>query len=376
MTRTVAVGVVVLCLLATPGRAAGQEPSESEPAAASPAQAPATPASTDEHGMPTDAPTLHIRGFTDIDFAQTDHDEAVPNGFSIGQFVLHLSSSLGHKVSFFGETSFTARSNTYTVEVERVILRYDYNDHFKISVGRYHTPINYWNTTYHHGLWLQTTIDRPDMIKGGGTFQPVHFVGLLAEGLLTSPTLGLGYNAGVGNGRGEIISRAGDAGDANTNRAWVGKLYSRPAALYGLELGTAVYHDLVPVADTPGSPELIASAYVALTRETPEVIAEFSHVRHHDQTSNLDYNSHAFYVQVASRLPNAPKWKPYARFERLKGDADDPVFGALDSTISTAGVRYELTDLAALKGEYRHTKRIGEPYVNGVYAQVAFTFGD
>jgi hypothetical protein len=370
------VGVAVLCLLVSPGRAAGQELHDAAPAAAAAPQAPAGPALADEHGMPADAPTLHIRGFTDLGFAETDHDEAVPSGFSVGQFVLHLSSSLGHKVSFFGETSFTARSNTYTVEVERVILRYDYNDHLKISVGRYHTPINYWNTTYHHGLWLQTTIDRPEMIKSGGTFQPVHFVGLLAEGLLTSPTLGLGYNAGVGNGRGDIISRAGDAGDVNTNRAWVAKLYSRPAALYGLELGTAVYHDLVPVANTPGYPELIASAYVALTRETPEVIAEFSHVRHHDQTADVDYTSHAFYVQVAARMPQAPKWKPYTRFEQLSGNPEDPVFGDLDTTIATAGLRYELTDLAAIKGEYRHTRRAGEPHVNGVYAQVAFTFGD
>ena len=29
--------------------------------------------------------------------------------------------------------------------------------------------------------WLQTTIDRPEMIRFGGRFQPVHFVGMLAE---------------------------------------------------------------------------------------------------------------------------------------------------------------------------------------------------
>jgi hypothetical protein len=322
----------------------------------------------------TDGPALHLRGFGDVDFAQTDHNESVPSGFTIGQFVLHMASSLGNKVSFFGETSFTARANTYTVEVERVILRYDYNDHLKISAGRYHTPINYWNTAFHHGFWLQTTIDRPEMIVGGGTFQPVHFVGVLAEGLISSPTAGLGYNVGFGNGRGAILSRAGDAGDINTNRAWVAKLYSRPAAFYGLELGTAAYHDLVTVADTPGYPELITSAYVALARETPEIIAEFSHVRHHDQTTNVDYNSQAFYVQAAWRLQQQPKWKPYARFERLKADPGEPVFGELHTTIGTAGVRYELTDVAAIKAEYRRTRRIEQPPVNGVYGQVAFTF--
>ncbi len=236
---------VVVCLLlmgtgpAVPGAAA---------------QEPATAPSIDEHDEQTEGPSFHLRGFTDIDFAQTDNNDTLPNGFMVGQFVLHMSSSLGGKVSFFGETSFTARPTTYAVEVERVIIRYDYNDHLKISAGRFHTPINYWNTEFHHGLWLQTTIDRPEMIVGGGTFQPVHFIGVLAEGLISSPTVGLAYNFGVGNGRGAVLSRAGDAGDVNTNRAWVGKVYSRPAAMNGLELGAAVYHDLVTVAQTPGYP--------------------------------------------------------------------------------------------------------------------------
>ena len=318
-------------------------------------------------------PTLHLRGFTNIDFQHTDGVQ-LPDGFALGQFVAHLSSSLGRKVTFFGETSFTARAETFTVEVERAILRYDYNDHFKISVGRYHTPINYWNTTFHHGLWLQTTVARPEMIVGGGTFQPVHFVGLLAEGSLSSPTAGLGYNVGVGNGRGAILSRAGDAGDVNTNRAWVAKLYARPAALYGVELGAAAYHDLVTVSKTPGFPELISSAYVALALETPEIIAEFSNVRHHDRTTLLDFNSQAFYVQVASRLSRWPAWKPYARFEQLMAEKGEPVFGELDTAVSTVGMRYELADLAAVKVEYRQTRWLGVPHLNGIYVQTAFTF--
>lgn len=254
------------------------------------------------------------------------------------------------------------------------IVRWDYNDHLKISAGRYHTPINYWNTAFHHGLWLQTTIDRPDMIVGGGTFQPVHFVGLLAEGLVSSAKAGIGYNVGLGNGRGAILSRAGDAGDVNTNRAWVAKLYSRPAAVTGLEFGGAVYHDLITIAGASAYPELISSAYVALTRERPEIIAEFAHVRHHDQAADVDYNSRAFYVQAAYRLSPRPKWKPYARFERLTADPGEPVFGELHTTIGTLGVRYELTDVAALKTEYRQTKRADQPRVNGLFAQIAFTF--
>ena len=326
----------------------------------------------DAGGQP-DRPTLHFRGFMDVNFEGTDAPDS-PDGFTLGQFVAHLTASLGGKVNFFGETSFTAHDSTFTTEVERAILRYDYNDRFKISGGRYHTPINYWNTAYHHGLWLQTTISRPEMIAGGGTFQPVHFVGLMAEGALSSSGAGLGYNVGFGNGRGKILSRAGDAGDVNGNRAWVAKLFSRPAAFPGLEAGGAVYHDRFETPTAPDVGELIASGYVALARETPELIAEFSHVHHRDELTDLDHNSYAFYLQAASRLPRWPDWKPYGRIERLSGDAGDPVFGELRTTIGTVGVRYELSDLAALKTEYRHTKRLGASGVNGVYFQGAFTF--
>jgi hypothetical protein len=35
----------------------------------------------------------------------------------------------------------------------RSSLRYEANDYFKLSFGRFHTPINYWNTAFHHGQW-------------------------------------------------------------------------------------------------------------------------------------------------------------------------------------------------------------------------------
>src|SRR5438094_1149735 len=127
-------------------------------------------------------PSLQIRGFGDVDFSATDQKGSV-SGFNLGQFVLHFASPLSEKVSYFGELSFTAQPAAYEVQVERSIIRYDYNDYFKISFGKYHTPISYWNTAFHHGAWLQTTVSRPEMVRFGGTFIPIHFVGLQAEGI-------------------------------------------------------------------------------------------------------------------------------------------------------------------------------------------------
>lgn len=323
-------------------------------------------------GQIESGPTLAVRGFTDINFSATDNPNE-GDGFALGQFVLHLSSSLGGKVSFFGETSFTAQPTSYSVVVERTILRYDYNDHFKISFGKFHTPLNYWNTAFHHGLWLQTTIRRPEMIRVGGVFQPVHFVGLLAEGTLSSPTVGLAYNVGLGNGRGAILSGAGDSGAVTGKRAWVAKLFARPARFYGLELGTAFYRDRIAVPNIPRLDEWISSAYVAWTHGAPEVIAEFANVHHHNPLTSVESDNRASYVQVAYRFLEQPAWKPYFRIENTKTVAGD-VFAALSEKIWTFGTRYELSQFAALKVEYRRQDQASQPHINGVFVQTSFTF--
>ena len=320
-------------------------------------------------------PSLQIRGFGDVDFSATD-EKGRTSGFDLGPFDLHFASPLSQKVSYFGEVSFTARPNTYDLQVERTIIRYDYNDHAKISFGKYHTPISYWNTAFHHGAWLQTTIDRPEMVRIGTPFIPIHFVGLLAEGNVPSGGLGLGYSVGLGNGRSTILSRAGDSGDANNNRAWVASVFARPARFYGLQFGGAVYRDKLSPEHGPNLSEWITSGHVVWAKERPEFISEFANVHHHEINSNHTFNSQAFYVQLAYRLPWLEnKWKPYYRFEYIHRPQSEPSPDISDLVGSTLGMRYDITNYAAFKAEYRNSRRgINEPRINGVFLQTAFTF--
>jgi hypothetical protein len=325
--------------------------------------------------METHYPALEIRGFGDVDFSATDQ-KGTTSGFNLGQLDLHLASPLSRKVSYFGEVTFNAQPTGYTLEVERSIIRYDYNDFFKLSFGRYHTPIGYWNTAFHHGAWLETTISRPDMVKIGGTFIPVHFVGFLAEGNIPSGGAGLSYSVGVGNGRGDIVSRPGDAGDINNNRAWVANLYARPVKLYGLQLGASVYRDKITLADGRNFREWIASAHLVWTKEHPEFLAEFANVNHHEIFTNLISNNQAFYVQLGYRLPWFERTvKPYYRFEYTHTPPSEQLFSNLDLVGSIVGLRYDITSYASFKSEYRNTRRqTGEPRVNGLFLQTCFTF--
>jgi len=86
------------------------------------------------------------------------------------------------------------------------------------------------------------------------------------------------------------------------------------------------------------------------------------------------------------RLPGeARKWKPYYRFEWSNINPSDPLFSVTsqpativnDSDGSTVGVRYDITNLAAFKSEYRHTsRRATDPTVRRVLLQTSFTSED
>ena len=349
-----------LLVAGTPAITAAQEPA-----------APFDPAAEEHTG-----PTVQFRGFADVDYAETDNERAA-DGFNLGYIVGSMSASLGSKFSAYSEVTLVQRDNAFVLDVARLFLRYDYNDRFKISVGRYHAPVTYWATAFHRGAWLQTTVFRPDYIKDEW-FQPDHFLGVMAEGTLV-PRAGLGYIVGYGNGREVDLRDSGfDAADIRGNpenighhRAAVARLFARPPQLSGVEFGGAVYHDELAANGSPGVPELITSAYLAITGETPELIAEFSNLKH---TWGPQYNSQAFYIQLGLRIPGQPKWKPYGRYEKADAPDDEPITGALTNSRSSVGLRFELSDFAALKAEYAERRRPDAAHVNGFFMQAAFTF--
>jgi hypothetical protein len=360
----------------------------SPPAAPAPSPAPLSPQAMSDmmHGTSQDAgdyPALKIAGFSDYTFGFSDQP-GTNSGFSEGQFILHLNSNLSPKVSVLGELSFTARTDAgqagapgFNPEVERSIIRYEQNDRFKFSFGRYHTPINYWNTAFHHGQWLQTTVSRPEMTMFGGRFIPVHFVGALVEGAVPAGGLNLNYNGGIGNGRNTVLSRGGDAGDINNNRAWLSNLFVRPDKLYGLQVGASIYHDKTAAISGRAFREWISSFHVVWNREDPELLAEFANVRHEDVNKIVPVtNSQAYYIQLGYRLPFARLLKPYYRFEYIHIPRTDLVFqGVPDLAGSVAGIRYDLTTFAAMKFEFRNQRRApGLPRTNLGFIQTSFTF--
>ena len=327
----------------------------------------------------TGVPSRSFGMFGNVDYGGADR--GARRGFSIGQLTLQYTSAFASRVLVFSEVTYSPRGDDgsehgegYGLEVERLIARYDYSDQLKISLGRYHTPVNWWNTAFHHGLWLQTTIARPEMVRFGGQFIPVHFVGALIEGATPAGGLNLNYSLGLGNGRSSSISAGGDAGDSNGARAWLANLFLRPDRLYGLQVGGSIYRDTL-TPDNRRFTEWIAAAHLAYLREDPEIIAEYARVRH-TASDGIRTNSDAYYVQIAYRLSGASsQMKPYYRYERMNVPAGEPIFTDTPGlTGNTVGLRYDFSELAAFKIEYREMRRTRSPGTRGLFGQVSFTF--
>ncbi len=70
-------------------------------------------------------------------------------------------------------------------EVARLQLGWRIIPRASLWIGRFHNPQGYWNTQYHHGVYLQTTVSHPvvEELDDHGGILPSHFVGTQLDGV-------------------------------------------------------------------------------------------------------------------------------------------------------------------------------------------------
>jgi len=366
--------VVLLAWAAAPRSASARE----EPPPTAPPEAEGDPASAG--GAVPPARTL-VRAFGDIGW-RSEHD-GEPGSFALGQFDVFLTSQLASDLSVLGEVVLEDPEDdrSQIAEVERFQLQYSPSDLLRVSVGRMHTMLGFWNQAYHHGSWLQTTAFRPEVYRWedeGGGMLPVHEVGVRLAGRAVVSPARIEYAASVVNGRASRPSQVTTLQDENGAKGvnvWLGLT---PLALPNLQFGATAVFDLIPPA--PGTPgreapldERIWGGFVAFQGSRLEALVEAFDVRHRDSTAGAEWRSTGLYAQVAWA---AGPLKPYYRFDHVDRDEDDPYYepGVRDLTMHTAGLRLDAWARAALKLEASRSEVPGRsPYLS-VAAQAAFTF--
>jgi hypothetical protein len=123
--------------------------------------------------------------------------------FSLGGLSLHMSGNISDRMTALVEAVVEPNADeTQSIETERYQITYLYSDLFKLTAGRFHEALGYYNTAFHHGRILQTTIDRPLFLRfeDSGGAVPTHLVGLWGHGDYDMTPGTLQYDVMVGNG--------------------------------------------------------------------------------------------------------------------------------------------------------------------------------
>lgn len=367
-----------------------------EPAQTGPPPAAASPqpgAAETSPGLIAELHDLHgirWRGFGEVDYKVLDQrqPELGTYGFSpgsagnfyTGDFGLFLTSKLGARASVLSEIIFEERdAQSYKVDLRRVLLNYDYNDHLKMSFGRYQTDIGYYNGAFRSAAWLQTTADRPLVMEfaSNGGLLPTQAVGVEVTGAIPSGKLDLNYvfEYGSSDTVRPDINGSGLSNDENDGNHLDFGFFLRPAALPGLQLGGSFFHDKisdseVSLADRFG--QSIFNSYAVYTAHGVEFLNEAFLIRQAQVGTGAVFNSPAFYSQFAKQWKHI---RPFFRYQYVNTGPRNTIFNDVGFRAGPSfGARYDLNDYIAFKVQLDHIMRRGEPDLNGLQLQTAFTF--
>ena len=333
-------------------------------------------------------PKFALHGFGDVgynaewvDFSGAPNDST--NYFLVGGLDIFITAKLSDDFSFLSETDLHFSGSETELDVERLLLMYEYRDWLKVNLGRGHTALGYWNRYYHHGAWLQTTINRPLYLffEHDGGILPVHFVGFEVLGNVDVGVGLLSYVAFISNGRGQEPGDVQITEAFNPAKAAGFLLRYSPNAISGLGFGVSGYFDEIPADDAaaPARPEsmreYIYSGHLFYVEGPWELLAEGSWIIHDDRVADTKHRSAGAYGQVAYRWRTL---KPYYRFDWMSIAEADPFYAltdprAEDTREHTVGVRWDVRAFVAFKLEYRHRNSDSRD-VNALGLQAAFAF--
>lgn len=328
------------------------------------------------------APTLSFHGYGDLGFERQGLGDGRTSSFALGQVDLFVTSRIGDHFGLLMETVLENKeSNGLSVDLERFIFQYRQNQYFNVDIGRYHSAIGYYNTAFHHGKWFQTAATRPRLFnfEDDGGVLPMHNVGVSFYGAVPSPKLNLGYTVEIGNGRDYRTESVQTVKDNTRGKSINLALHSRPSKISGLELGASLYRDRLNLNHVPIAQQILA-AYGAYNRGRLEAITEFVGVKHTQTTPGIAKISTylpGLYTQWSYRVSGA--WRPYFRYEWANSSPRDPISrGLVDGGVLRSsyvgGIRYDLSEFAAVKFESQRVLRRNQPGETTAEVNFSFTF--
>ena len=266
-------------------------------------------------------------------------------------------------------------------ELERFQLGYQLGAARTLWLGRFHSPIGYWNSTYHHGSHLQATILRPALIdyedKGGVI--PSHLSGLLWDQRITHAAGELRWMAAAGAAPelGDHTLQPYNLLDRGAGRhrdSAIFRVSYKPDDLAREEYGLSyAYTD---IATTPGHPlagvrQNLVSVYFDRDALGMRWLFE-GYLMYHDtgiSGSRVRSTTRSAYLQIEHQISDDNS--VYARGEATDGAEHDAYLQTFPMFIQGRGLfglRHELSTKQAIKLELCRSRSFDVRY-NSVMLQ-------
>ena len=309
-----------------------------------------------------------IRGFGEI-LTTLQNDKV---SFSLGEQDLFITSQLSDRFSFLGESVFKYTSGTptkYSVSIERSIVKYNVIGNHNILVGKHHTPVNYWNDTYHHGRVFFPTIFRPLIFDK--EIIPIHTIGIDFQGQNLG-NVKFGYDLLIGNGIG-----SSDVLDNDKRKSITAAIHIKPVE--GLRIGATWYNDRIAKGTATHDGDLVRwtvkqnlfTGSVAYFGDKFELLTEGTAGTNKTDTTGSQ-TTLASYIYAGIKIKE--KLVPYFRLDNLHFQTGEIFFDKDNTTSIVLGIRYNVNYLTAIKLEYLHQHGEVAGNINKVTAQLAVGF--
>ncbi len=321
-------------------------------------------ASAGQHAEDTTGLPMH--GFADVGVG--NHNAQFPQyqGADIAELDFFLTPRLGSRTRALFELNFEVGADgSVGVDLERAQIGYQFSDSATVWLGRFHTPYGYYNTAFHHGQQIATSLRRPRFIEfeDHGGIMPAHTVGGWLTGSQRIGDEKLTYDLFIGNSQrvtGGVLdmNNAGNTRGSTIIGGNAGLLLS--GALEGLKIGVDTFQTRIEDEDlTPSQFTRVRSygVYTAYDTDVWEGIAEFHVFDNHDLTGGTgSHRSEAGFAQLGYR---AGRYTPYGRYERGSFQQSDNYFAALREGGSyyrnALGLRFDVDLVSSLKLELAET---------------------
>ena len=318
------------------------------------------------------ASTIQVNAFGHVEAFASRPAEETDTSFALGEHSLFVNSGLNERISFLGE--FVVRFNTagsnYTSSIERALVKFNYANNHAVIAGKVHSPVNYWNDSYHHGRLFYPVIDRPTSFS---YLVPLHTLGIQLQG----QNLGKarwGYDFMLGNG-----IDSSDALQEGHSPATMIAFHARPVD--GLRVGTSYFYDRLET-NTPGahSGHVIAPGFSRATAykgplnfhlvcasfawfgPRREFLNEFSYNASDTDLKGTAHN-YSNFTYAGFRIDE--HWVAYGLAEYFRTADNDLHTYPLKRQKAALGVRYEFNHLINLKAQLEHVTEHHAMIMNG-----------